>query len=99
MTLQLTGVVHRNYTAMADPTMENWDNVLRQVLYAACDHQYAGAGYMEYTFNPALIKQFITDTVKYRFAHEVFERREVDRRTFNGNEKFITWGGRADADT
>ena len=99
MTLQLTGVVTRNYSAMADPTMENWDNVLRQVLYAACDHQYAGAGYMEYTFNPELIKRFITDTVKYRFAHEVFERREVDRRTFNGNEKFITWGGRADADT
>ena len=40
-------------------------------------------------FDIQIIKDFISDVVKYAFADELFEEKEVSRRTFNGNETYI----------
>jgi hypothetical protein len=91
------------YNIMLDPTMKDWGELVQGILGEASTStslwSRAGMHTREYGFNPVLIKEFISDVIKHTFAHEVFERREVDRRTFNGNEKYITWGERADADT
>ena len=42
-----------------------------------------------YVFDMQIIKDFISDVVKYAFADEVFEEKEVSRKTFNGNETYI----------
>ena len=48
-------------------------------------HRYTDA----YVFDMQIIKDFISDVVKYAFADEVFEEKEVSRKTFNGNETYI----------
>ena len=40
-------------------------------------------------FDTQKIKEAINDMVKYAFADEIFEEKEVNKRTFNGNEKFV----------
>lgn len=45
--------------------------------------------YTAYLFNTQIIKDTISDIVKYAFADELFEEREVSKRTFNGNERYI----------
>jgi hypothetical protein len=42
-----------------------------------------------YYFNTRIIKGAISDIVKYAFADEVFEEKEVHKKTFNGNERYI----------
>ena len=40
-------------------------------------------------FDKQIIKDTISDIVKYAFADDLFEEREVSKRTFNGNERYI----------
>ena len=40
-------------------------------------------------FDTQKIKEAISNIVKYAFADELFEEREVHKRTFNGNERYI----------
>jgi hypothetical protein len=40
-------------------------------------------------FDTQRIKDAISNIVKYAFADELFEEREVHKRTFNGNERYI----------
>jgi len=42
-----------------------------------------------YLFDKQIIKDTISDIVKYAFADELFEEREVSKRTFNKNAKYI----------
>jgi len=45
--------------------------------------------YTAYLFNTQIIKDTISDIVKYAFADDLFEERETSRRTFNKNAKYI----------
>ena len=42
-----------------------------------------------YYFDTQVIKDTVSDMVKYAFADELFESRKVHKRTFNGNERYI----------
>ena len=77
------------YNIMSDPTTENWGELVDRVLCKACTSSYIYGHGRQYRFRDTLIKEFISDVIKHRFADEIFEKQEVSRKTFNGNEKYF----------
>lgn len=85
-----------SYEWMADPAMQNWGDLIPEVLeYARSDDPYAWRSGRTWTervephFKTQLIRSYISEIVKYVFADEIFERKEVSRKTFNGNDLYI----------
>jgi hypothetical protein len=76
------------YEWMADPTMQNWGDLVPEVLEFARVTTWAGYGAEPY-FHIQSIKDCISDVIKYAWADEIFEQKEVSRKTFNGNDKYI----------
>ena len=79
----------RAYNIMSDPTMKDWSELVQGVLSEARTTTYVYKRGREYRFRDTLIKEFISDVIKHTFADEVFEKQEVSRKTFNGNEKYF----------
>ena len=77
------------YNIMSDPTMKDWSELVQGVLSEARTTTYVYKRGREYRFRDTLIKEFISDVIKHTFADEVFEKQEVSRKTFNGNEKYF----------
>lgn len=81
------------YNVMADPAMNGWGKLVQGILAYARTSSYVysfmhGQG-RQYRFRDTLIKEFISDVIKHTFADEIFEKQEVSRKTFNGNEKYF----------
>ena len=79
----------RAYNIMLDPTMKDWGELVQGVLAYARTSSYIYGHGRQYRFRDTLIKEFISDVIKHTFADEVFEKQEVSRKTFNGNEKYF----------
>ena len=77
------------YNIMSDPTMKGWGELVQGILSEARTTTYVYKRGREYRFRDTLIKEFISDVIKHTFADEVFEKQEVSRKTFNGNEKYF----------
>ena len=79
----------RAYNIMSDPTMKDWSELVQGVLSEARTTTYVYKRGREYSIKDTLIKDFISDVVKHTFADEIFEKQEVSRKTFNGNDKYF----------
>jgi hypothetical protein len=79
----------RAYNIMSDPTMKDWGELVQGILACARISSYIYGHGRQYRFRDTLIKEFISDVIKHRFADEIFEKQEVSRKTFNGNEKYF----------
>ena len=77
------------YNIMSDPTMKGWGELVQGILSEARTTTYVYKRGREYRFRDTLIKEFISDVIKHTFADEIFEKQEVSRKTFNGNEKYF----------
>lgn len=80
------------YNIMVDPTMKDWSELVQGILCDAGASVYIyghGRASRQYIFKDTLIKEFISDVVKRAFADEIFEKREVSRKTFNGNDRYF----------
>ena len=85
------------YKCMADTTnREGWGILVPTVLEHArfdsmawrvgmANRQWDGESH----FKIKCIREYITEVVKYAHAGEIFEEREVSRKTFNGNDRYI----------
>jgi len=80
------------YGFMADTTdREQWGILVARVLEQARFHERNvwRPSRAENHFKTQLIKAYIGDIVKCVFAGEIFEKKEVSRKTFNGNDRYI----------
>ena len=81
------------YKELTNKDTESWGELVPLILENARtrDVKWMKGRYVitEEHFDTQKIKEFINDMVKYAFADELFEQREVNKRTFNGNEKFV----------
>ena len=88
------------YKELTNKDTESWGELVPLILENARtrDVKWVEGEYVRNNyFDTQKIKEFINDMVKYAFADELFEEKEVNKRTFNGNEK-VVWdkyeGGR-----
>jgi len=80
------------YKQLTNKDTESWGELVPLMLeYARTrDVRWVEGRYViKQHFDTQKIKEAINDMVKYAFADELFEQREVNKRTFNGNEKFV----------
>tara|TARA_A100001037_G_scaffold282177_1_gene286553 strand:+ start:154 stop:1032 length:879 start_codon:yes stop_codon:yes gene_type:complete len=80
------------YKELTNKDTESWGQLVPLILENARtrDVKWVEGEYVRNNyFDTQKIKEFINDMVKYAFADELFEQREVNKRTFNGNEKFV----------
>ena len=80
------------YKELTNKDTESWGELVPLILENARtrDVKWVEGEYVRNNyFDTQKIKEFINDMVKYAFADELFEQREVNKRTFNGNEKFV----------
>lgn len=80
------------YKKLTNKDTESWGELVPLILENArtrCGKWIKGKYVMKEHFDTQKIKEFINDMVKYAFADELFEQKEVNKRTFNGNEKFV----------
>ena len=80
------------YKELTNKDTESWGQLVPLILENARtrDVKWVEGEYVRNNyFDTQKIKDFINDMGKYAFADELFEQREVNKRTFNGNEKFV----------
>ena len=80
------------YKELTNKDTESWGELVPLILEHARtrDVKWAEGKYViKQHFDTQKIKEAINDMVKYAFADELFEEKEVNKRTFNGNEKFV----------
>jgi len=80
------------YKELTNKDTESWGELVPLILENARtrDVKWVEGKYViKQHFDTQKIKEAINDMVKYAFADELFEQREVNKRTFNGNEKFV----------
>tara|TARA_A100001388_G_scaffold219081_1_gene169709 strand:+ start:2313 stop:3191 length:879 start_codon:yes stop_codon:yes gene_type:complete len=80
------------YKELTNKDTESWGQLVPLILENARtrDVKWVEGEYVRNNyFDTQKIKEFINDMVKYAFADELFEEKEVSKRTFNGNEKFV----------
>ena len=80
------------YKELTNKDTESWGELVPLILEHARtrDVKWVEGKYViKQHFDTQKIKEFINDMVKYAFADELFEEKEVNKRTFNGNEKFV----------
>ena len=80
------------YKELTNKDTESWGQLVPLILENARtrDVKWVEGEYVRNNyFDTQKIKEFINDMVKYAFADELFEEKEVNKRTFNGNEKFV----------
>ena len=80
------------YKELTNKDTESWGELIPLILENARtrDVKWVEGKYViKQHFDTQKIKEFINDMVKYAFADELFEEKEVNKRTFNGNEKFV----------
>jgi hypothetical protein len=80
------------YKELTNKDTESWGQLVPLILENARtrDVKWVEGAYVRNNyFDTQKIKEAINDMVKYAFADELFEQREVNKRTFNGNEKFV----------
>ena len=80
------------YKELTNKDTESWGELVPLILENARtrDVKWVEGKYViKQHFDTQKIKEFINDMVKYAFADELFEEKEVNKRTFNGNEKFV----------
>ena len=80
------------YKELTNKDTESWGELVPLILeQARTSHMKYENGSYHYNryFDTQKIKEAINDMVKYAFADELFEEKEVNKRTFNGNEKFV----------
>jgi len=81
------------YRWMADTTdREQWGILIVAILEHARVTTWTQHGGEPY-FHIQSIKDYISDVIKYEFADEIFEQKEVSRKTFNGNDLYINRKG------
>ena len=80
------------YKELTNKDTESWGELVPLILEHARtrDVKWVEGKYViKQHFDTQKIKEAINDMVKYAFADELFEEKEVNKRTFNGNEKFV----------
>ena len=82
------------YKELTNKDTESWGELVPLMLENARTRevkwdQKARTYQIFHLFDTQKIKEAINDMVKYAFADELFEEKEVNKRTFNGNEKFV----------
>ena len=80
------------YKELTNKDTESWGQLVPLILEHARtrDVKWVEGKYViKQHFDTQKIKEFINDMVKYAFADELFEEKEVNKRTFNGNEQFV----------
>ena len=80
------------YKKLTNKDTESWGELVPLILENARTREVKwvkGEYVRNNYFDTQKIKEVINDMVKYAFADELFEQREVNKRTFNGNEKFV----------
>ena len=80
------------YKELTNKDTESWGELVPLILEHARtrDVKWVEGEYVRNNyFDTQKIKEAINDMVKYAFADELFEEKEVNKRTFNGNEKFV----------
>lgn len=80
------------YKELTNKDTESWGQLIPLILENARTREVKwveGNYVIKQHFDTQKIKEAINDMVKYAFADELFEEKEVNKRTFNGNEKFV----------
>jgi len=80
------------YRQLTNKDTESWGELVPLMLEYARTREVKwveGKYLIKQHFDTQKIKEAINDMVKYAFADELFEEKEVNKRTFNGNEQFV----------